>query len=98
MVVEEVVLNVNIRRLKRLTRDVLQHFQDINAFTLPFNGLDHIGEDVSRFGALNFLDASPYKNFKFLIKKPTRIPTVRRRKTHTEPLRVINKSVGSDET
>lgn len=53
------VTSENIRRLKILANNLFEEFEDFN--------LDHITENLSRFGSLTILDASPYEYFNYFL-------------------------------
>lgn len=57
-----------MQQLESLWSDLFKDLPDINIFTLMFHVLDHNVEDVSRFENHHFLDTSPFKHFKYIIK------------------------------
>lgn len=95
---ENVVTSETIRRLKMVAKNLFEDLEDFNLFTLKFHMLDHIAEDVSRFGALNFVDASPFEHFNYVIKKFIRMTSMRRGSTLGEAVKVINSSVATEKS
>lgn len=59
--------------------------------------LDHIIENISRFGALNVLDAFLFGHFNFTIRTFIREMSMRWDSTLDEALKLINSSVSNDE-
>lgn len=55
--------------------------------------LDHIVKDLSRFGALNSLDAPPSEHLNYIIKKFIRMTSMRHDSTLKEAVEVMSSSV-----
>lgn len=98
MVAAEAVSNENFGQLDSLTKNLFQKLKYINRYTLSTHFLDHIGEQVSLFEDLHFLDASPFELFNYIIKKAIRRTSVRLSSTLEEALSVTKISVESKES
>lgn len=64
-----------------LAKNVFGDLEDFNLFTIKFNMLGHIVEDLSWFGALKFLDASLLQQFIYVIKNFIKMGSMRRGST-----------------
>jgi len=79
-----------IKVFKSTASNLFGTLEDLNLFTLKFHNLDHIAEDVARFGDLSLLDASPYEHFNFTLKQFIRMTSMRKQTTISEAVAVIN--------
>lgn len=73
-----------MRRLNILAKKLFKEGEYFNPFALKLHMLDLIVEDVSRFGTLNFLDASPFEHSNYVIKKFIRMTSMQRGSTMEE--------------
>lgn len=63
-----------------LKRTVVETFKDHcekGLFTLKFHTMDHLAEDISRFGSCKFLDAGAFEHFNLAIKRSYRTGSLR---------------------
>lgn len=72
-------------------------FKKFNSFNLKNHTLDHIVKDISRFGALYFLDAFPFEHFNYFLKTFIKIPSVRGGSRLKDTAKATNWSVAVDE-
>lgn len=59
-------VNKTILRAKTLPKWLFDDLEVTDPFTLKFQKLVHIVENVARFGNLNGLDASPFERFHYI--------------------------------
>ena len=69
--------------LKRECKDVFAEHVQKGLYTLKFHLLDHLAEDMARYGSLEFLNSGPYEFFNTVVKKHYR-DTSKRKKTAIE--------------
>lgn len=97
MQLEKDAVHQKVRDLKTLLKYSFVDLENTNPFTLNFHLLDHIGEEFSRFDAVQFPDAFSFECFSYVINKFTRMTFVRRVGTLAEAERPTNMSVESEE-
>lgn len=73
-----------------LTKNVFEKLKDFDLFTLKYHIFYHILEGVSRFSALNFLDASSFEHFSYVIKKFIMKTSMQRSSTLEEAVKLTN--------
>ena len=89
-------LSDEVLSFKKKATDVLGNLDDINLFTLKFHLLDHLCNDLARFGDLSLLDASPFEHFNYVIKSFIRMTSMRKSTTIEEAIRIMNTSRPSE--
>lgn len=94
---EEVATTGSIRRLKLLAKKLFEDLENLNFLTIRFHILDHIVETISRFGHLNFLDASLFTLSNYDIYKSITISSLRRGNTMDEAGKEMNTSADIEE-
>lgn len=62
--------------LKDGAKYLFWNLPDVSLFKLKFYLLEHVIGDVKRFGSLNYLDASPFKDFSRVINKFIRMSSI----------------------
>lgn len=85
-------LEQKVRMLKRSAKELFEHLEEVNLFTLKFHMLDHVSNDLYKFGILSFLDASAYEHFNFTIKKFIRMTSMRKLTTIEEAVHLMNET------
>lgn len=93
----EFVTFEKIRRLKMLANKLIKEMKDFNLFTFKFHVLDHIMEDISQFGAINFSDVSLFEHFNYVIKNFIKMSSIRHGSTLEEAVRAMNASVAIEQ-
>ena len=72
-----------INLLKRESKKLFEPYVQKGLFTLKFHLLDHLVEDLSKYGSLQYLDSGPYEYFNSVLKRFYR-ETSRRKGTALE--------------
>lgn len=58
-----------IWKLKTAAENTFGPHCSTSLFTLKFHSLNHLVDDLERFGGFSLLDAGPFGHFSFLVKK-----------------------------
>jgi hypothetical protein len=67
-----------IRRLKKECKRVFDPYVNKGLYTLKFHLLDHLVEDIMKYGSLDYLSAGPYEYFNTVVKKHYRATSKRK--------------------
>lgn len=96
---KNVVLKIwkNIVILKTCCKKLLGHLADVNLFTLKFYMIDHIVEDLSKFGDLSYLEASLYEHFIVTVGTFIKMTSMRKTCTMNKSVNVVNPISSSTE-
>lgn len=81
-------------RVKEFKRELVERFDDhceSGLYTLKFHLLDHMVEDIRKFGTLSVLDGSPFEHFNVHIKQAYRKTSQRRSTRMMETVGVIER-------
>lgn len=81
----------NITSMKKMIVSQYGPHSTTGLYTLKFHLLDHLPEDISRFGSLSMLDASPYEHFNTVIKNAYRQTSQRLVTRMDEMINVLEK-------
>lgn len=84
-------LNGKIRLLKNMRKDLFQNLKS-NLLALKVYVLDHIAEEVSRFGALDVLEVFQFEHLHYIVMKILRMTSMRRSNTLEEAVMSWNMS------
>lgn len=76
-------------------REIFGAFDDKNLVTLKFRMLQHIAEDLQRFGNVGYLDQFLGEHFSFVMKMYLKMSPLRKGSTFKEEVQAMNSSRGS---
>ncbi len=79
-----------IKTFKSKCVNLFSPFVDKGLFSLKFHLLDHLMEDLRKYGNLDFLDAGPYENYNFVIKEFYRMTSKRKKTAFSEVIQKMN--------
>lgn len=81
---------------KKKAKHLFENLRNVNLFTIKFHLLGHIFEGLNRCGNLEYLSASLYEHFNYVIKKFIRMTSLRRKSSLSEAVEAENKAFTTD--
>lgn len=76
--IEALKIRASIKRLKKECKRVFDPYVQKGLYTLKFHLLDHLVEDLLKYGSLDYLNAGPYEYYNTVVKKHYRATSKRR--------------------
>ena len=89
-------LEQHIALFKQTCKDIFEKHVNRGLFTLKFHLLDHLVEDLRKYGTLDFLDAGPYENYNATIKGFYKLTSKRKQTAFQETINKMNSSQDDD--